>query len=201
MTTNMRIVPGALVLAVLLSSAGCRAEMSDARRDHVLAGDHGWIDLTLKALPKSAAYDPKKSCHIAFSSGGEHHFSGLADLAQTAIPFGYRTVAPAGKAEAELTLGGCLPQPLVVKLPLDLAKDHLARLVFDGSALVLQDSTPYEPTSLDWVRGEILKLQSSGQASGEAMSRLTTIAIASLGLNLLALLTFFVMRRRGGEKA
>ena len=196
MNTRIR---SALLLAVLFSSAGCRADMSDARRDHVLAGDHGWIDLTLKAAPASAAYDPKKGCLVAFSSGGEHLFSESADLARVAgtqNPFGYRIVAPAGKAEAQLTVDACLPQPLVLKLPLDLAKDHLVRLEFDGSALVLLDSAPYEPTSLEWVRGEILKLQSTDQASGEAIARLTTIALASLGLNLLALLAFFMRRRQ-----
>jgi hypothetical protein len=202
MTFSMR---SALLLAVLFCSAGCRAEMSDARRDHVLAGDHGWIDLTLKAAPASPAYDPKKSCVVSLSSGGEHLFSETADLARAAAsqnPVGYRIVVPAGKAAVELTLQDCLPKPLVVTLPLELAKDHLARLAFDGSALMLQEMTPYEPTSLEWVRSEILKLQSSGQAAGEGMARLSTIAMASLALNLLtllALLAFFLTRRRGAK--
>ena len=196
MTLSFRSV---LLLAVLFSSAGCRAEMSDARRNHVLAGDHGWIELTLKAAPASPVYDPKKGCHVSFASGGEYQFSEMADLAQAAAsqnPPGYRIVVPAGKADAELTLDTCLPKPLVVTLPLVLAKNHLARLAFDGSALVLLESAPYEPTSLEWVRGELLKLQSGGQASGEAVAKLTTIAMASLALNLLALLAFFVTRRR-----
>lgn len=199
MTLSMR---SALLLAVLFSSAGCRADMSDARRNHVLAGDHGWIDLTLKAAPASATSDLKKSCHVSFSFGGEYQFSEMADLASAAAshnPPGYRIVAPAGKAEAELTVETCLPKPLVVTLELELAKDHLARLAFDGSALVLLESTPYEPTSLEWVRGELLKLQSGGQASGEAVAKLTTIAMASLALNLLALLVFFLTRRRGAK--
>lgn len=96
-----------VVLAILLSSAGCRAEMSDARRDHVLAGNHGWIDLT-----------------------------------------GYRVAVPTGKLQTELTIDGCVPLPVVVTLPLDLAKDHLARLVFDGSSLTLHSSV-LEPASVE----------------------------------------------------
>jgi hypothetical protein len=107
-----------------MSISGCHAQMSDARRDHVLAGDHGWIDLALNVGPKSGGYDGKKSC------------------------------------------------------------------------LTLESSTPYEPTSLEWVRGEILKLHANNDTSGAAVSRLTAIAIASLALNLLALVVCVVLMRR-----
>lgn len=203
MNSGMRVVTNALALAVLLSSAGCRAEMSEARRNHVLAGDHGWIDLTLKSAPKSAAYDPKKNCTVWFNSNGETQYSESADLehaANSENPFGYRIVAPIGKTQAELTLSNCIAKPLVVKLPFDLAKDHLVRLAFDGTALVLESSTPYEPTSLEWVRAEMLKLQSNNASSDEAVARLTKLAFASLGLNLLALLVFIISRRRSPQR-
>ncbi|MES2018135.1 MAG: hypothetical protein V4484_16730 [Pseudomonadota bacterium] len=189
----------AAVLSVLLSSAGCRAEMSDARRDHVLAGDHGWIDLTLKAAPSAPDFDPKKICSVSFWSGDESLLGEGADLsraAQNANPIGYRFAVPSGKLQAEVRLEGCVTKPLVLPLPLDLAKDHLARLVFDGGKVLLESTAPYEPTSLDWVRGEILKLHSSNEASVAAVSRLTTLTIASLTLNLLALLAFLVLRLR-----
>jgi hypothetical protein len=205
MTKGMRVVTSTMLLAVLLGSAGCRAEMSDARRDHVLAGDHGWIDLTLTAAPKTALYDPKKSCLVSFSSGGEHQFSESADLAQAAgspNPPGYRVVVPAGKAQGELRLDACLPQPLVVTLPLDVAKDHLVRVVFDGAGLVLQGSTPYEPTTLEWVRGEMLTLRAANDTSTAAVSLLTTLAVASLALNVVALLAFMLVRwQRQGTRA
>lgn len=194
MNCGMRIA----VLAVLFSSAGCRAEMSDARRDHVLAGNHGWIDLTLKAPPKAVGFDPKTNCVVTFASNGERQLMDSADLngAQDRAPFGYRFVAPSGKLKTELTLDACVPLPVVLTLPVDLPKDHLARLEFDGSSLVLHSSEPYEPTSLEWVRGEMLKLRANNDKRDAAMSRLMTIAIASLGLNLLAMLVFFVARRK-----
>jgi hypothetical protein len=187
-----------VVLAVLLSSAGCRAEMSDARRDHVLAGDHGWIDLTLTAAPKAVGFDPNTHCVLTFSSNGERQLIENADLAGQAgqAPFGYRFVVPSGKLKTELTIDACVPAPVVVILPLDLPKEHLARLVFDGSSLVLENAAPYEPTSLEWVRGEILKLHANNGKSDAAVSKLTTIAIVSLALNVLALLMFFVTRRK-----
>jgi hypothetical protein len=196
---SMRMVTGAGLLAVLLSSAGCRAEMSDARRAHILAGSHGWIDLTLKAAPKAVGFDAGKRCVVSFASNGERQLAEVADLARAEggdQPYGYRFVVPSGALKTELTLDGCVPLPVVVTLPLALAKDHLARLVFDGSSLVLHSSAPYEPTSLEWVRGEIVKLHANNDASGAAVSRLTTIAIASLALNGLALLLFFFSRRK-----
>ena len=194
---SMRMMAGVALLAVLLSSAGCRAEMSDARRDHVLAGSHGWIDLTLTAAPKAVGFDAGKSCVLSFASNGERQLSEVADLGHAESggqPFGYRFAVPSGTLKTELTLEGCVPLPVVVTLPLSLAKDHLARLVFDGSSLALLSSAPYEPTSLEWVRGEILKLHANNDTSGAAVARLTTIAIASLALNLLALLGFVLAR-------
>lgn len=194
MNTVMRIA----VLAVLLASAGCRAEMSDARRDHVLAGSHGWIDVTLNAAPKAVGFDADTNCVVSFTSNGERMIMESADLeaAEGQAPFGFRFVVPSGKLKTELTIDACVPLPVVVTLPLDLAKDHLARLAFDGSSLVLHSSAPYEPTSLEWVRGEILKLHANNDTSGSAVAKLTTIAIASLALNLLALLVFFLARRK-----
>lgn len=195
----MRIASGAVLLGVLLSSAGCRAEMSDARRDHVLAGNHGWIDLTLKAAPKAVGFDAGKSCMVSFASNGERQLAEVADLARAEggdQPLGYRFVVPSGTLKTELTVDGCVPLPVVVTLPLALAKDQLAHLVFDGSSLALLSSAPYEPTSLEWVRGEILKLHANDEESGAAVSRLTTIAIASLAFNVFALLLFLLSRRK-----
>jgi hypothetical protein len=48
----MRMLPKTAILLALILCAGC-AKPSDAvsvaRRDHVLAGPHGWIDITLHA--------------------------------------------------------------------------------------------------------------------------------------------------------
>jgi hypothetical protein len=69
-------------------------------------------------------------------------------------------------------------------------------LAFDGSSLVLENSAPCEPTSLEWGRGEILKLHADNGKSDAAVSKLTTIAIVSLALYALALLMYFVTRRK-----
>ncbi len=165
--------------------------MAVARLDHILAGPHGWIDLTIKASPKMAGYDPKKGCSVAVTSNGELMFAGGADLARfvdNPIPFGFRYAVPSGKSEAEVTIDGCVPKALSFALPLDLPENHLAHLVFDGSALVVASTEPFEPTSLEWVRGEIIKLHANNESAGDAVAGLTTIAKASLGLNLALLL-------------
>lgn len=199
MKRGTRAAAGSILLGALLSSAGCDAQISDARRDHLLAGEHGWIDLSVTAAPKGAAVDPKKYCHLAFAFNGEdqlHEMADLAGAARNGSSFGYRFVAPAARQSAELTVSGCVPDPVRLTLPLDLSKDHLALLEYDGSKLVLKGSAPYQPASLEWVRGEILKLHSNNDASGAAVSRLTTLTIASLALNTLALLAFLLSRRR-----
>lgn len=198
MKVPMNSLTRSVVLAVLLSSTGCRAEMSDARRDHVLAGNHGWIDLTLTAPPRAVEFDASKRCLVSFSANGERQLMENVHLAGAPgqAPFGYRFVVPSGKLKTELSIDGCVPLPVVVTLPLDMPKDHLARLAFDGSSLVLQGATPFEPTSLEWVRGEMLKLHASGGATDVAVAKLTSIAMLSLALNVLALIVFFVARRK-----
>jgi hypothetical protein len=185
-----------LALAILLGSTGCRADISDARRDHILAGPHGWIDLTFKSAPRLEAYQRDEQCVIELSLAQQQQLMdslALADAGRQAAPPGFRFVAPAGKGEASLTLSACLPQPQVLRLPLDVGKDQLLHLVYDGSALVLESSVPFEPTTLEWVHEEVLKLHASNNASNDAVGKLTHIAVASLALNVLALLILILV--------
>lgn len=195
----MRTLFNWCAISILLVCSGCKADMSDARRDHLLAGDHGWIDLTVHAPAQAPGFDPQKACRISLLLNGEAMLGESADLAQAEashIPLGYRFVAPAGKLQAELNFSACVKDTYTVKYPLVLEKDQLANMLFDGKAVSLQSTSAYEPTSLEWVRAEMLKLQADNAASGSALSMLTKIAIASLVLNALTLLYFLGRQRR-----
>jgi hypothetical protein len=195
------LVPGWLVIAALLTCSSCKgSDMSDARRNHIFSGDHGWIDLTLKAPIKQPS-DPtaEKSCSISLSLNGEPVLNESANLTQAEESqnlMGYRFVAPSGKLQAELVLSMCIKEPSTVKFEIPVEKDHLVKVVFDGKSLALQGSSAYEPTSLEWVQAEILKLDAGNNASAEAVSVLTKLVMASLALNFIALLYLFMRRRR-----
>lgn len=192
-------IPKWFAVTTLLACTACNgADISDARRDHLLAGEHGWIDLTLSAPTEAPGFDPATPCLLTFSLDQERLLGESASLAPAGAgtaPLGYRLVAPAGKRQAELTVSACVKQAYVAKLALPLENKHLARLVFDGKTLQLRDSVPYEPTSLEWVRGEVLKLRASDAASGDALATLTKLAVASLLLNVLTLGYVFLKRR------
>jgi hypothetical protein len=150
-----------LLLLTLLAFAGCTKAMDDARRDHVLAGPHGWIDLTLHA-PKGAA--PAASgasrtvgetqCEMHFLVNGEALMDETGDLARadaTKSPLGYRFVVPAGAIDTELAISRCVKE-LRLPLALTLDKDHLALLDFDGQKLSVTSNEPWQPATLDAVR-------------------------------------------------
>src|ERR1700712_2084278 len=107
----MPLLPKSLILLALLLCAGCAkpSDISAARRDHILAGPHGWIDLTLHApaaasAPVSANAPLAKACVMAFVVNGEPMMQESGDPAQAdaaRIPLGYRFVSPAGALHAE----------------------------------------------------------------------------------------------------
>jgi hypothetical protein len=207
----MRIPHQTLLMLILLACAGCTKasdSLSAARRDHILAGPHGWIDVTLHAPPpaalahvKSAASAPARipDCIMAFEVNGEPQFDEVgdpiqADAANNAL--GYRFVAPAGVLRSRLTISACVRTPIDVALPVTLEKDHLALLEFDGQKLALASTQPYAPTSLDGLHGEMATLQQRADASDGALSSLTKLAIASVLLNAVVLVVALTRKRR-----
>ncbi|PWF41065.1 hypothetical protein C7C56_025410 [Massilia glaciei] len=184
--------------------SGCtKAGMSEARRDHILAGDHGWIDITVHAPASAPATGAgAKACALSYLINGETLLSESAELSgpdENKMPVGYRFAAPAGALKTALVLSHCVGEERMIELPLTLEKDHLATLLFDGKSLVLQQSTPYDPATLDSVRAEINKLHDGETRASGALSTLTWLAMAILVLNLAAFLYMFVrmfLRRR-----
>ena len=189
-----------LILLTLAACAGC-TRASDARNDHILAGPHGWIDITLHApSPDGAASAPdgSPSCSVAFRVNGETLLweTGVALVQADAAksPIGYRFVVPAGTLSTVLTISGCVKAGVRATLPLTLDKNRLALLGFDGKALALTSNEPYQPATLDAVRGDVAALHERGETTDGALSTLTKLVIASVGLNVVALVV--ALRRR-----
>ena len=190
----------ALILSCLAACAGC-TRASDARVDHILAGPHGWVDLTLHAPAPdgvASAADGAPPCSVAFHVNGESMLSEMgvtlvqADAAKS--PIGYRFVVPAGSLATDVTVSNCVKTEVHAALPVTLDKDHLALLAFDGKTLALTSNEPYQPATLDAVRGDVAALHDHGAATDGTLSTLTKLVIAGLVLNAIVLAV--ALRRR-----
>jgi hypothetical protein len=212
----MRILPKTLILLTLIVCAGCAkpSDIGAARRDHILAGPHGWIDITLHApatasapvaarAPSAAtakgAAQPTTVCDMTLLVDGEKMIQEAGDLARADAarsPLGYRFVVPAGAPHLQLTIAGCVREPLGLALTLTLEKGRLALLEFDGQRLAVTSTQAWEPATLEAVGESVAKLHEHGEATDGALSTLTKLVIASLLLNVAALLGAIVAFRR-----
>ena len=196
----MHLMLKSLLMLALLAGAGC-TQADDARRDHILAGPHGWLDITLKAPPaaKAAASAAAGSvaCGMRLQVNGETRLDESGDLVRADAadnPLGYRFVVPAGRLDAELAIRDCVKDELRLPLPLVLKDGQLALLEFDGQKLVLAATQAYAPATLDAVRTDVAKLHRHGEATDGTLATLTWLAIASLVLNVVVILV--ALRRR-----
>ncbi len=199
----MRPLIKPLLLFALIACAGCTQASGDARIDHILAGPHGWIDITLHtpkliAAESAASAAGSPACHLRLKANGETRLSETADLVQAdaaGAPMGYRFVVPAGTLNTELTIEACIDE-LDVSLPVKLEKDQLALVEYDGHKLVLKSTQPYSPASLDGLHGEIATLQQRADGSDSSLSTLTKLAIASVLLNVVVITLVLARRPR-----
>jgi hypothetical protein len=186
-----------MLLSTLIMCSGCgKADISDARRDHIMAGNHGWIDITFDAGPPADPTATDHHCSIAFFLNGEVMLNETADIAAAAgsNPTGYRFPAPSGTLNADLQLALCTQSPVSLKRQITLGKDQLLTLHFDGKALLAGNATPYLPTTLEQVRSEISKLQNAQITADGGLVTLKWFALASLFLN--TVLVFLLLKRR-----
>lgn len=197
----MLMLPRSLLLVALLACAGC-TQASDARRDYLLGGPHGWIDLTLHApaaapMPASGVA-AATHCALGVGVNGEtllYESGPVAQLDAAGTPLGYRLLAPAGKLDIGVSISGCVPEPVEARIALALAPDHLARLEFDGKQVVVKGDTPWAPATLDALHDQVETLQAGAKASDGAQATLTKLLIACVALNL-AVLAALLLRRR-----
>ncbi len=199
-----------LILLALLVCAGCAksSDISEPRRDHILAGPHGWIDLTVHA-PAAASAPASASaaasgvpviCAVDFSVDGETMTAGAYDLAHADAagnPIGFRFPVPAGALKTQLVFNVCVGrESLKARLDVAQQKDQLTTLEFDGKTLALKAMQPYSPATLDTVHGDVGKLHDHGEATDGTLANLTRLVFASVILNLVVLGVLFLRRRR-----
>jgi hypothetical protein len=186
-----------LCALILLAASGCsKAEISDARSAHILAGDHGWIDLTINTVPNSTA---DKACAMTLTLNGETMLNEALPMATTKehmVPIGFRFAAPVGSVDAALRFDNCVTAALVSHLKLAVDKDKLTTLEFEGGHIVQRSIVPYLPLSLSNIHEEVATLQASNRNTHAEISTLTWLAIASLSLNALIGLILLLRKAR-----
>ena len=205
----MRMLAKTSILLALILCAGC-AKPSDAvsvaRRDHVLAGPHGWIDITLHApaaaaassaasaaaadKPAASAAGLSHDCGIVLAVDGETMLVESGDLARAAAannPLGYRFVVPTGTLDTRLAITGCVKPDIEQSLSVTMQQDHVALLEFDGRQLALKADEPYAPASLDELRTQSSTLHSDVEGINVMMSSLTRLVHLSVLLNVVVL--------------
>jgi hypothetical protein len=195
----MRHLIHSSVLLALLACTAC-SQASDARRDHLLSGPHGWIDLVVHAPPLAAAASAPggaSQCDLAFRINGEAMLEERGDVARAdaaSNPLGYRFVAPAGALDTELTIASCAGAD--IRLPVKLDADHLVHLEFDGHQLVQKSNEPWAPTTLDGMSAQLSTLQEGAHATDGQVARLTWWILGVLVLNLVVLAAVLLRRRQ-----
>lgn len=194
------IVTRMLAVVMLLSNSACRAEETAvvARRDFILGGPHGWVDLVLIPAASPVA---GKDCAVFLVMGKEKLFDTFVSMPGTdsTTPVGFRVPVPVGQLAIELTLGGCVEKDLSVKAPVTMAQDQLARLEFDGTQLRVASTTSFDPATLDRVSTDIGRLHNANTDAAQAIAELKSFAKGSLWLNgllVLAVLGGLLVRRR-----
>lgn len=196
----MNLVSKTLMLVLILMCSGCsKADTSDARRDHILSGDHGWIDLTINKPSQKGGLKAITPCLVSFSTNGETLINESVDLAKADAsknPIGYRFAVPSGLLQAELVISSCIKNQQLTKLSINLIKDQLATIRFDGQNLTLQDATTYDPTTLEKVREEVKSIQVNGESYADNIATLKKLVIVSLLFNFIIMLGFVLRRRR-----
>lgn len=199
-STDITMLTKLLALFVLVLCSGCsKAEMSDARMNHLMAGDHGWIDLTMKVPAPSKEQPVTHDCAVTFSVNGETLLRESANFIAAhskGSPIGYRFPAPSGQLDVELIYSLCSKEPLVIRQPLTLMKDHLAKVTFDDASLAIDGAGEYKPASLEWVGSQLEGMRNAAADTDHRLSNTNVLVLVCLVLNLLALVVLIWRRPR-----
>jgi hypothetical protein len=167
--------------------------------NHLMAGDHGWIDLTVKSPQPSKETPRTKDCSVTFSVNGETLLREDANFIaadSNGSPVGYRFPAPSGKLDVELIYSLCVKEPFVIKQALNLPKDHLAMVTFDDRSLTIDSTSEYNPTSLDSVRSQLEGMRNDAADTDHRLSNTNSLVLICLALNVVALVLLLWRRRR-----
>lgn len=143
--------PKAVLFALLLALSGCgRAEVSDARKDYLLAKEHGWVELTLDIAPPLINPEAQK-CVLEATINGETFLTEPlfpAGNPDKSIKTGFLFVAPAAQNTLVLDYSLCQKTPQQTSIKINLPTNNLVRLNFDGKTLTASAPESYTPASL-----------------------------------------------------
>jgi len=197
----MTVAHRTLVFAVLVLGSGCsKAELSESRKNHLLAGDHGWVDLVVGAAPAGPPVkNTDRACLLTVKANGETLLEEGADYrtaAAAGTPIGYRFPVPSGTLDLELTLARCVGDALVFQQKLEVGKDRLVELALDGKAVTPGASSPYVPASLDTVRARVDAVDAATAQATARVAALERLVQAGLLVNIGAVLVLLWRRKR-----
>ncbi|WP_035057258.1 hypothetical protein [Andreprevotia chitinilytica] len=184
--------------------------MIDARRDYILARDHGWLEISLKVdgIPdqppvkgKSQAPGGPDSCFIGVAFNKEKMISTFAEAIGDKTPYsldtGYRFAVPARPGNVSVSLEGCIQKPRQAELKVDISKGTVYNLAFDGTSLKLEGQHPFDSVTLDSLNGKLANLDDAqAQLDAAVAQSRKEMLWGFLGLGLVVLLAAVWLRRR-----
>lgn len=143
-------------VGVLLCARSARAELSQERRDYILAHPHGWVEVVLvdRAIPQVPSSDEEHpgpmrpvSCVVRVEIGGETFVHGSAYPTGDAPPYrariGFRFPVQVGGASVRLAYSGCDLEggklaTVEAEARIAVEADRVVELKFDGTHLSVQ---------------------------------------------------------------
>lgn len=177
---------------LLLSLSGCgRADLSEARRDYLLAGPHAWLSLS---LDRHAAAGDHPGCTLQASLDNEPLLSeALQASADGQLRRGWLLPVPAGKASLSVQLNDCGGSAIPASA-LSLDENHLLQITLSDQGLQSHDAGPWSPASLDAVQQHLDQLQADSSSALTRQQQYNKLLLGLIGL--LIALQLFSLRRR-----
>ena len=193
----------ALLIGALLLVSGCgRAELSAARKDYVLAKDHGWLELTVEVPP--GRFRPptnQRHCALQVDINGETFTQEAlylqGDPGHYSVNTGFLLVAPAGVSTIDLSVGDCAATTLHSTLSVTVAKNHMLQLAYNGQTLARTAEQAYLPPTLSSLDQRLRAADSAHeqqQAQVQQELRWNHQALLLLGAALIMQLLFAIFR-------
>lgn len=163
-----------LLLCLLLSTTSCATAITRPREAYILARDHGWIELTvvdagIPARVRDIEEPPEPAeppyCEVKLEVDGEPFLDEVVFPKGSTPPYvvdsGFRFPVPAGTLELTLEYADCHPvpgseiPPRTARLPLNVAKDTVLALRYDGISLQLEQVKTEQRATLETVNAKL----------------------------------------------
>ena len=152
---NTRTVGVVALFGLVVATHAARAEMSQERRDYILAHPHGWVELAVDdaAIPQVPSSDEEHpgqvrpaACSVHVNLGTETVVRAAAYPSGDTAPYhaksGFRFPAPVGEARLRLSYSGCDVEggklaTVEAEARILVAENRVTTVTFDGTRLVV----------------------------------------------------------------